>query len=693
MTVVEGRAAADGEIALDRGTVEDRHFRVGSRLSLATGSGRREVTVVGVTQMGSLRSGMNGGTASAVPAFANVLAGPGAKLSNLLVAGTGAEATLAGAVQRVLPVGLVAHTGTWYRNEQKDQFKSITDVLRPVIQGFSALAIFICAFVIANTFTVVVTQRTRELALMRAVAATPLQIRRSLRIEGLGVGLLGSVLGIGFGTALTAGLASLLGHTAKDLPPASIHLTPGVVITGMLVGTIVTFLAVLVPAFRAGRTAPVAAMRASAVETTRPNRFRMGLAAVLVAGGLVGLVVPKALAVGIGAFAFTIGIIAAGPVLALGFARLCRPVTRRFGVSARLSTDNLARNPKRTSTTTNALVIGLLLVTLVTVAGNSLKRYSVKTVSDHTAADFIMLTSAGSVPETILADARRLEGVTAFAPLSSTTVKVDGHGFGLTSTDLGQLQRIFRLKAGSLENLGLDGVATPAFDTTNRLGVTKIYTDAFGREYPLTTKALFDFNLDLFTTGAFVSPELMERIAPGTGVTGALVKADPGQRAEVGRSLRRITHDQGNIVVLRGSFFATFIERIFDFLITAVTTLLGMSVIIALIGIVNTLTLSIFERRRELGLLRAVGSTTRDVRRMVRWEALQMALLGTIVGIASGLILGYFLIRASDLGGLQVQWGRLGILLGVGVALGLVASLLPTRRVSKVGILDAIAAE
>ena len=249
-------------------------------------------------------------------------------------------------------------SGATYRSDAKEQFASFFDFLRPVLQGFSGLAIFVCAFVIFNTFSVVVGQRIRELALMRAIAATPRQIRRSLRAEGLGIGLLGSVLGLGLGALLTFVLSKVFVAFDLDLPAARITLTPSIVITGIVVGTTVTMLSVLVPAYRAGRTAPVEAMREAAVEPSKVGKVRLSIAVVLFLAGVGLLLTTNAWLIGPGAVLLVIGVFLLGPALAFWFARGTRPLLSRLGMAGRLSSDNIARNPKRTSTTMNALVIG-----------------------------------------------------------------------------------------------------------------------------------------------------------------------------------------------------------------------------------------------------------------------------------------------------------------------------------------------
>lgn len=698
--LVEGRApTAQGEVTLDRGTAEDRDLEVGDIVRLASADAAAHSTVVGITRFGTSDAPDPSGTVTTTTSYAFLLAGRGVETyaEALVAAEPGvSSAQLVASLRDVVPSGFEVVDGDLFREDAKGNFVAVLNVLRPILQGFSGLAIFVCGFVILNTFNVIVGQRTRELALMRAIAATPRQVRRSLRVEGLAIGLLGSVIGLGVGVLLTILLSQVLVWLDLDLPEASISLTPGIVVTGLLVGTLVTFAASLVPAFRAGRTAPVEAMREAAVENGTVGRFRMITALTLVVGGVLLMLTTNAWALGFGALFFAVGVFLVGPALSYGVARASRPVLARFGVAGRLSSDNIARQPKRTSTTMNALVLGLLLVTLVTVAGSSLKRTAVDTVNEFSSADFNLTAVAGTIPEGLAEEIEGIDGVEAVARLRSFPVTYEGNAISLSTADAAQLEAVgIRADSGSLSDLG-DGVAMAQFAPDQRVGSKVTFVDQLGREIPLEITVMLEPSIDTYTLGGLVSPETLERYAPpGTalGETGLMLTASEGRLDDVGQELQEMTIGYGNLFLLEGNFFGRIIDSIFDFLINAVNGLLGMSVVIALVGIVNTLTLSIFERRRELGLLRAVGMTVRSVRRMVQMEALQMSVLGTVVGMAAGTLLAWLLLRSSDLSEMDIDWRRFGILLAMGIAIGLVASIAPTRRVTKLNVIEAVSVE
>ena len=701
LDLVDGVAPGDGEVTVDQGLAEEHDIGVGDALELATVSGFEEYTVSGITAFGTSDSPDPGGTITSTTPGVFALGGfDGPTYTDVLirVEDGSSVSTVQGAVRSVLADmadsgDLRVVTGATYREDAKGQFATVFDILRPVLQGFSGLAIFVCAFVIFNTFTVVVSQRIRELALMRAIAATPKQIRKSLYVEGLGIGLLGSILGLGLGTLLTVILSRLFVALDIDLPDAHIVLTPGIVITGLIVGTLVTLVSVLVPAFRAGRTAPVEAMRASAIEPTGVSKKRLITAACFLGIGVLLMLPANGFLVALGAPLMVIGVFLMGPAFAYWFATGTRAVLRRFGMAGRLSSDNIARNPKRTSTTMNALVVGLLLVTLVTVAGNSLKRTTVAEINKLSSADFIVSSLAGEMDAGLVEDMQAVDGITGFAALRQRQVGTASGNLPpfLSVADPDALESIgIEVDDGSLADLGDDGVAVASFDGSMLVGDRIGFLDPTVGPVEFEVKAVLAPSLDTFSVGSIISPEAMDRLAPGLGTTGALIKVDSDERDAVASELKTLTAGYGNVLVQSGNIVGQFVEAIFDFLINAVNGLLGMSIVIALIGIVNTLTLSIFERRRELGLLRAVGMTAQGVRRMIRLEALQMAILGTVVGIASGLLLGFLLLRASDLGSLDVQWDRMAVLLGIGLLIGIIASIVPTRRVTKLNVLEAI---
>jgi len=694
--LTEGRPPRGvGEVTVDRGTAADRHLRVGSKVSLSSAGGAVEATVVGITRFGTSDAPDAGGTLTAALPWAFSLGGDGsATFARLLVVGADGvtPSALVHRVEAVVPNSLEVITGDAFREQQKGDTAAISEVLGPVLQGFAYLSLFVAGFVIFNTFAVVVAQRTRELALVRAVAATPKQVRRSLKVEGLLVGLVGSVLGVVIGAALTLALIAVLRALDLDLPSAGVVVTPGIVLQGLLSGVIVTVASVAIPARRAARTPPVEAMRQSATEAAGVSRGRIITASVMVVLGLLGLVIGSPwFVLMLGALLFLVGVFVAGPGIVIAAAAVLGPLTRRLGVPGHLARENLRRSPRRTATTANALVIGLFLVTLVSVAGASLRDWTVGEVDQLSSADFVVTTITGAMPEGLSDRIDAVRGIEESARLRSVPVIENGSPTTLTAADPAELRRVgLRPDSGSWSDAG--GVVTAFVDQQPaQVGQEVHVTLPDGRAVSLGVSGVLPFSFDALLIGNLVTPATLDQLVPDTPETGTLISVDRGSYDRVKEQLDSLTAGYSNVFVIEGNILGRAIEGLFDFLINAVNALLGMSVVVALVGIVNTLSLSIHERRRELGLLRAVGMTPGEVRGMVLLEALFIAVVGTVVGMVSGGLLAWLLLRAADVsGGITLEPGRLALVASIGVAAGLIAAILPLRRVTRLDVVASI---
>jgi len=496
-----------------------------------------------------------------------------------------------------------------------------------------------------------------------------------------------------------------------------------------VMGTLVTLISVAVPAFRAGRTKPVEAMRDSAVDTSGTSRARAvigGTALVLalallltdrLAGAQWYLLAP-------GALLLFVGLVIGGPLLARLFAKLLQRPVRRLGLTARLAVDNMVRNPKRTATTANALVIGLFLVTLVTVSGDALKTWTVNELNKLSSSDFIVAGDNTPIAPSLVEKIGSTEGVAAAAPVRTATVLDSTNQIVILSgADVDELQRTSGLKvvAGSLDQVrsgngaavvdiaglgggggggadgGGGGDAGPGNDRTvadmpTEVGQTETVVTPDGTTAQVPIVATLEAKIDSLFLGTLVSEETLRTLAGDQPVSQVFIRTEPGQADAVGGRLDRLVKDYTGVQVQPGNFLGELVGTVFDFLIGTVNALLGMSVIIALVGIVNTLTLSIFERRRELGMVRALGMTSQQVSRMVRGEAVLIGILGTIIGLGAGLLLGWVVIGSisGDTIPLSVNWARLGLIAVAGIVVGVLASILPGRRAVKLDMLDAM---
>lgn len=737
LTLDSGRApTAGGEVVVDRGTATTAGLRTGSTVVLETPLGERQAKVVGISSFGRSAAVDPGGTVSFFENEAALVLGGGrVSWSEIVVRTSGdpepVRATLA---DRFLPPAQVV-TGADVVRQQQQLLNTFVDVLRPILTGFAFLSLFVCAFVIFNTFSVVVTQRFRELALVRAVGGTPAQVRRSLMVEGLLVGFVASAAGLVAGAALSVGLQALLSRFDVPLPGAGVKVTTGTVVMGLVVGTLVTVASVAVPALRAGRTKPVEAMRSSAFDRSGTSKVRLVLGGVVLAGAvgvLLGAkagVLPKVL-LGGGTFFMFSALVVGGPLLARVFSKLLSFPMRAFGLTGRLAADNCARNPKRTATTANALVIGLFLVTLVTVSGTAVKSWAVGRLNTLSGSDYIVSSRSG-IPDDVVAKIGTTKGVEGSAGVRSVVLRPDGGSpFIVSTTDFEQLARTSGVKVatGSLDPVANgDGVAIidqqellknllgdatgqdltgsgtegPTSDpgasiefggvATTQVGDQVEVPALDGSPVVLTVAATLKAKLDALTLGNLVGPSTFAKVAGDQPVRFVFVRTDPSQTEQVGLRLEQLTRSYTTIDVEPGNFVGQFVGQVLDFLINAVNALLAMSLLVALIGIVNTMTLSIIERRQELGMVRALGMTRGQVGAMVALESVLLGTLGTLIGVGTGLFLGWVLVGSLGQGiSLNVGWGRIGLIALAGVAVGALASLLPTRRATRVRVLEAM---
>ena len=716
LTLLTGSAPdAEDDVVLDRGLAGDAGVGVGDTVRLETPAGVRAATVSGISSFGDQDALDPGGTISfpedtAIDVLNSGLAG----FSDVIIRTDEDPAAVAERLGSQVSGSVEVQTRAEFIETSTENAAAFIDILRPILSGFAYLAMFVAAFVIFNTFSVVVTQRLRELALIRAIGGTPAQVRRSLLVEGLGVGLGASVVGVVAGFAITHLVFWVLGRFDLGLPSGRVSLTLGTVVLSIAVGTVVTVLSVMVPAFRAGRTKPVEAMRSSAVDTSGTSTARAIIGGTLLLGSLGFLAAnqvldPQWYLIAPGALLLFIGLFVGGPLLARLFALLVRPLLSTAGLTGRLAADNSVRNPKRTATTANALVIGLFLVTLVTVSGEAIKSTVVDQLNQLSSSDFIIASERSIDPELVSAVAD-VEGVSNTAPLRfGVTTLADGVTPVFVSTaDFDALADTAgtTVIAGSADLVtGGSGIAVPDLtdfggggggaQPTLGLGDEVTLLGVDGQDVTLRTEAVLEGNLDSLFLGYLVSEESFEALVGEQPVSLVFIRVEPGEADVVGGRLEAALDGFTDVEVQSGNFIGETVATVFDFLIGAINALLGMSVIVALVGIVNTMTLSIFERRQELGMVRALGMTRSQVGRMVRAEAVLIGLLGTVVGMAAGVLLSWVVVSSVGQGeiGLSFNWARVGLIFAVGVLVGLIASVLPSRRATKLDMLEAMRSE
>lgn len=753
-TVIEGHPPrADGEIAVDRETAADHSLEIGESVDLATPSGRVTAVVVGVTEFGRSPSVDGGGTVFFAPGTALEVLGAGSQqYSQILLRTNGSVTALIDAVRPQIPANNVVLSGETFMERATADTQAFVNFLRPVLLGFAFLALFVAGFVIYNTFTVVVTQRSRELALVRSIGGTPAQVRRSLLGEGLLLGFGASVVGLGVGVALSMLLQWILEQLDVGLPSAGFALSPWTIVITLVAGTLITVISVVIPAFRAGRTRPVEAMRESAVDHSGTSVFRLYLGGGLLIIGTAALLFNRfvsahPLILGMGAFVLFWGVVIGGPLLARLFGRVMRALLSR-SLTGRIAAENMVRNPKRTATTANALVIGLFLVTLVTVSGTALRDWAMGELAKISASDFLVV-GITPIPEDLVGDIGELDGVEQTAAVRSARV-TDAAGVTaqLSGADVNELVETMGLKAtsGSLADVAAGkGAAATGFEqamaepasppsvpppsttapegteteppdptttttepsedgptldiggsgsstTSADVGQVYLLENTEGEIVEVPVAAVLEIQLDTLFLGTLVNEDLFSTIAGEQPISQIYIRADQDRIDELGAELDNLLSDYTGIEAVPGNFIGQILGTIIDFMIAAVNGLLGLSVVIALVGIVNTMNLSIHERRRELGMVRALGMTRSQVRSMVRTEAFAMGILGTVIGVGAGVFCGWVVIGSITDAKIPLAWGRVGIITAVGLVISVLASLWPAHRSTKVEMLEAMAA-
>jgi len=719
--VAEGRPPArDDEVALNVAAARDAGFELGDPVRIVTQLGERSYELVGTLRFGTAESAAGAVSADLTFAEAQRVAGLEGRTQEVVVAADEGvdQATLAAHVGRVLPPSAEALTGEEAAAQDASQVQEGFGFFRQILGVFGAIALLVGTFIIANTFSILVAQRTRELALLRAVGASRRQVLGSVLFEAVAIGLVAAALGLAGGVGLATGVTALLQSSGADLPSAGLVVRPATVVTALVLGVGITLLASVVPAVQATRVPPLAALRDVAVDRAGASRVRRVAGVVLLAAGgwfLSGAWRsddPSIAGVGVGALSLLVGTIVIGPVLAEPTVRILGSgLPRLRGITGVLATENAARSPKRTSATASALLIGVALIGFVTIFGASARESVVAEVGRGFRGDLVVQSEAsgfgppGGFPPAVAEVLAGVDGVGTVSRIGFTPAQVTFPG-GETSTQFVQsvepdtLEEALdaRMAVGEVTDLGPGGVIVDvgvAEDEGLAVGDTVGMAGSSGEVLELRVLALSD---DPTLLGFWAVDDAdMTRLVTEQQLFQVIATVDDGaDLAAVQQSAQDALADVPALEVLdRDGFVGSLTDQITSVL-TLVNGLLLLSVVIAVIGIANTLSLSIHERTRELGLLRAVGMTRAQLRSTVRWEAVLIAVVGTVVGIAVGLVVSWALVRSLSGFGLTrftVPGGQLAVVVVVGAALGVLASIRPARRAARLDVLEAIAVE
>ena len=715
--LAEGRAPSkSGEVVVNRGAAKKGDLKIGDTTTLRTPDPVK-VTVVGLATFGG-EDGMAQVTFTGMTqadAEKYLTAKPGEAASLRVRAGPGvSQQELVDKLTPVLPKGVEAITGQESAQENTDMISSqFLTIFTTFLLVFSGIALLVATFSIHNTFAIVVAQRTRENALLRALGASRRQVTVSTLVEASVVAVAASAVGLAGGIGIAAGLQALFPAIGFPFPDGALVISGLSMLLPLAVGVVVCLGSALLPAVRAGRTAPLAALRETAVDQSGASRTRAviggGLAALAVGSTLGGvLVTPSLWLAGLGAVLALAAFVVLGPVASSTAVRaLGAPLDKLRGVTGGLARRNALRSPKRTAATASALMIGVAVVSLFTVFGASLKATMDQTVSRSFAGDVAVSTpsfgAGGSGLSPKLAPAIASQSVVEDAVgLGRGVAEVDGKGRALTVTDPVTLGKVFDLGTvrGSLDDLGTDGIAITKAEADKqhlKTGDTARLTFTDGKQEKFTVRAVYgqsELAGDYVITRAAWAPHRTQ-----DSDTLVAVSFKDGVSIDQGKAaVKKVAAQYGNPEVQTRHEYAQSSAGGIDMMLTLVYALLALAVLIALLGIANTLTLAIHERTRELGLLRAVGQTRAQLRAMVRWESVLVAAFGTTGGLALGAFLGWVLVEASD-GASDSAFAfavpplQLVVVALVGLAAGALAGLRPARRAARLDVLRAIATE
>ncbi|MFE7240590.1 ABC transporter permease [Streptomyces sp. NPDC057580] len=711
-TFVDGRGpAGDDRIALDKETAKKGEYQVGDRVRVATNGPVKEYTLSGVftTEDGAVNAG-GSLVLFDTPVAQQLYLRPGWFQDVTVTAAAGAsDRKLLDAVEPLLPKDATAQTGKVLADDQAKQIESGLSNLNTMLLAFAAIALFVGIFLIGNTFTMLVAQRTRELALLRAVGASRRQVKRSVLLEAAVVGALASVIGFLLGLGLATGLRSAMSLIGGKIPAGPLVISPVAVGAAFGVGILITVLAAWLPARRAAKIAPVAAMSSvHAVATTKSLVVRNSIGGVLTLLGAAGIVAGAAAGsdgrtiIGIGAFVALIGVIVLIPLLSRPVIALVRPMLLKlFGVSGKLAAQNAVRNPRRTGATASALAIGLTLVTGISVLGVTLGQAVDRMTTDNIRADYMISMASGDpLDESALTALEKSDAVVAVSPQQAASIKVEGTYHSVSGVTPGDVQKVFSLKtvSGSLDSLG-DGEIAVGDKTAKsngwKPGTSLPVTYDDDKKGTLTVGAVYEEN-------EFLSPVLMPKNIltahqSHPDIREIWLRTDGGASKANEQAVVDALGDNPAMSVMDRQDIRDTFGGFISMALNIMYGLLAMALIIAVLGVINTLAMSVFERQQEIGMLRAIGLDRRKVKRMIRLEAVVISVFGAVVGVALGTFLGWAIGRtlASSIPdyALVIPWDRIAVFLVLAALVGVLASLWPARSAAKLNMLTAIKTE
>ena len=717
---LEGSAPGSSEAMVDIDTANKYDIAIGDTITIRSLQPAEDFQVSGITRWGEDNGGgavfvlVNTETAQRLFNY------PDSFLAVTVAAMPGVdESELADKLTRELPNGFEAVTSDVVAGEFSDQFDIFITIFQNALLVFAAVALIVSAFIINNTFAIVLGQRVRELGLLRAVGATGRQIRSSVLIEALLIGVIASVVGVFAGLGITWVIKALIDQAGdgSGLPDGPLVIAARTWIAASAVGIGITLLAAISPARKASSIPPIAALRDDLALWSGGGRRRTVIGLLLGIGGVVATVLGTTTDSGAGQ---QLGLLAAGALLLFVSISLLStlvakpaakilgwPMTRFARASGNLATQNASRNPRRTASTASALMVGLALVAMVLVVGTSFKKTFSSTLDSSLGADFFIDTdgrsSWGFSPQ-LVDEMNQIDGVAIAVGFrggpGTAQMSVAGESKDVIGTQEEGLGRVIDISLieGSYSGLANNGVLVhkdPAADLGLSIGDTVSATFPVSGPKELRVVGIFDdgsilgnWVIDMTTYENGFDP------ARQSDLFAAIELKEGTKVPEVRPQLDEVVINYPEAVLQDRTEYQETIEGRIDTLLVTVNALVGFAVIIAVLGIVNTLMLSVFERTREIGLLRAVGMTRRQTRRMIRWEAIIIAVFGGVLGILVGTLLGFIAVQAmpeSFITDFGIPVGNFVFILIMCIVAGVLAAILPARRAARLNVLDAIA--
>lgn len=700
-----------GQVVIDAGTAKKEHFSVGDSVKVATSGKTASYEITGTASFGDVDSLGFGSIAVWDVKTAQALLDREEHFDMISIAakdGT-SPAELVRAVRPLVPDTLEVKDSAKQVEEASAQADKGMAYIRYFLLGFGGIALFVGAFVIFNTLSITVAQRTREFATLRTLGASRKQVLRTVRLEGLVIGLVASVIGLLLGLAVAKGMLALFSAIGVDLPKADTVFALRTVLVSLLLGTGITLIATIIPARRATRVPPIAAVREGS--TLPPSRFAQhslntGVGVVLasvaaisagVFAGLSGAAV--GLLIGLGVVGLFLGVALLAPRLVKPLAHVVGwPARRAGGIAGELAGANAARNPGRTASTAAALMIGLTLVTVVAVLGAAMNASTKAAVTDQLRAGYVVdgnqqLAFAAAEGDELA----RVAGVTAASHVRADKALVNGEETDVSGIDPATIARFYKFDwtQGS-------GDTVSQLETDGAL-VTKSYADGHDLEVGgrLALQTPSGEKRTVVVRGIYDPPQVRQMLYGVSITQAAFDDAFPSPKnvytfldadAGAAKALEAAVKDSGDANLHTGAAYVKDSTKEMATFLAMLYVLLGFSIIVSLFGMVNTLVLSVFERTRELGMLRAIGMTRRQARRMIRHESIITALIGAALGLGLGILLAALVIQSLSQYDVAMSL-PLPTLAGftlVAILAGVAAAILPARRASRLNVLDAL---